>query len=507
MANVRESLEQLLGSLGESSQFVASGAVPPVLPGLEVKGIGPIGCPVAAADVKRLIANANQAPYGRGEETIVDTKVRRVWQLSLDHWLDPQGRKQPFGSLQFAPNEILGLEDKGEWSCRKEVHEATGNEGVSVDLWYRQGVMVVWPRDRYFGILAGEGPASAVPALERMATRSRRPASVAECRVFAEEIIRHWTRQRRSLDGAASFPARMLRALERIGTPDLIERFLRDVLPQDHDGSEGKPLHRVFQQIGWEPFAAALQAFVARQKPDDYHARLEHIVSICQPLFCDPPKLTGERRAVCLLLADELAGVIERWDGKRAEAWYRREENRAGIVERVVQILASVSAKQRLDWFAGHVLEDKRHYDLHATLIPAVKAMHKWLAKWPAAQPAASRILQHCIAELRAATAQPIQPPKDWKRDAKLDCKCADCRMLSQFLRDPAQSVARFPLRKDRRQHLHQQIEKHGCDVTHVTERKGSPQTLVCTKTQASYQRRLKQFAVDQKLLAELERL
>ena len=68
-------------SLGESYQFATSGSLPPVLPGLELKGDGSIGSPVSAADAKRLIAKASQAPYGRGEETIVDPKVRRVWQI------------------------------------------------------------------------------------------------------------------------------------------------------------------------------------------------------------------------------------------------------------------------------------------------------------------------------------------------------------------------------------------------------------------------------------------
>jgi hypothetical protein len=41
---------------------------------------------------------------------------------------------------------------------------------------------------------------------------------------------------------------------------------------------------------------------------------------------------------------------------------------------------------------------------------------------------------------------------------------------------------------KARRQHLHRVIDSHRCDCTHVTERRGSPQTLVCTKTTASYE-------------------
>jgi hypothetical protein len=81
MNDARQALQTLLKSLGESSQFATSGSLAPVLPGLEVKGVGTIGTPVSVADAKRLIAGSAQAPYGRGLETVVDTKVRRVWQI------------------------------------------------------------------------------------------------------------------------------------------------------------------------------------------------------------------------------------------------------------------------------------------------------------------------------------------------------------------------------------------------------------------------------------------
>ena len=54
---------------------------------------------------------------------------------------------------------------------------------------------------------------------------------------------------------------------------------------------------------------------------------------------------------------------------------------------------------------------------------------------------------------------------------------------------------------------MHQQIEKHRLDMTHVTERKGSPQTLVCTKDRRGYQRRCEQYVKDIAALAELEKL
>src|ERR1700722_891867 len=81
MVETRQALLKVLAGLGEASQFVSVGPLPAVLPGLEVEGIGSIGVPVAPADSKRIITKASQAPYGRGEATIVDPDVRRVWQM------------------------------------------------------------------------------------------------------------------------------------------------------------------------------------------------------------------------------------------------------------------------------------------------------------------------------------------------------------------------------------------------------------------------------------------
>src|SRR5262249_49411371 len=158
------------------------------------------------------------------------------------------------------------------------------------------------------------------------------------CRTFAEEIISHWMpRQRIVGQVESSWSGRMLKVLERIGTPELLQRFLHDVLPKDFDGSEGKTLHRLFQRFGWEPFRSALRDLLAQQKPDDYFTQLGQIVSIYEPPCCDPPALTKERGTVCASLADPLAQVIERWDARRADARYQPDTQRAGVVEKAVR--------------------------------------------------------------------------------------------------------------------------------------------------------------------------
>jgi hypothetical protein len=469
-------------------------------------------------------------------------------ELTLEHWLDPDGREQSFGTIHFDDNEILGLEEKEDWSCKQEVHEATGNEGASMDRWYRQGAVVIWPRERHFNVLAAAGPASAIPAFEKLAADSKTPDDVALCRRVAEAIIENW--QDRDpfdsfMDDSKSYSGRMLRVLEHVGDKKLAMQFLCDVFPGNFTGSEGKALCGLCQRLGWKALVPGIQEFLSEQKPANYGTRLNQIVAVCEHLCCDPPALTRERRAAAALIADELMKVVERWDKVRPNRWddeddfdadeleresddlgeepddrssgndlddderetqaLRRGNQRAGIVAIMVRMLSTIGANKHLTHFLNRVLADTRHYDLRAALVPDVKALYAHSIDTSSGRRAASRLLQHCLTELRAATVHPIEPPNDWKREAKLGCRCEDCLALSRFLRNPTERVTRFPMNKQRRQHLHRQIDKHRCDVTHVTERKGSPQTLVCTKTQESYERRRKQYGADQELLAELE--
>lgn len=105
---------------------------------------------------------------------------------------------------------------------------------------------------------------------------------------------------------------------------------------------------------------------------------------------------------------------------------------------------------------------------------------------------------------LESATAQKPQPPADWTRPANVDCKCEYCTQLKAFLADPANKIGRIPAREDRRQHVSGIIERHQCDVTDALERKGSPYSQLLTKTTGSFDRALKRFEADCRLLSEL---
>ena len=80
----KERFLETLDRVGETARFCTTGAADFVPPGLGVEGFGEVSFPLRESDAPSLIAVADQAPYGRGEETILDTKIRRVWQIGAE---------------------------------------------------------------------------------------------------------------------------------------------------------------------------------------------------------------------------------------------------------------------------------------------------------------------------------------------------------------------------------------------------------------------------------------
>src|SRR5262249_42003448 len=83
---VARELSRVLAKIDRPGSFCVSRNAPAVRPGVEVEGVGPIGFPRTAKQAKELKGRSEQAPYGKGEETIVDTSVRKVWRLKPEHF-------------------------------------------------------------------------------------------------------------------------------------------------------------------------------------------------------------------------------------------------------------------------------------------------------------------------------------------------------------------------------------------------------------------------------------
>ena len=78
---MNEHLLAALAAIDRPGDVVAAGDRDLTMPGLEVEGVGAIGLPLPKAQARALIRRCRQAPYGKGTQTVVDTDVRRVWEM------------------------------------------------------------------------------------------------------------------------------------------------------------------------------------------------------------------------------------------------------------------------------------------------------------------------------------------------------------------------------------------------------------------------------------------
>jgi len=84
MSLINTALWEQLEQVDQPGQFCVHGRLNGTPPALSVASVGRIAFPLLPVQMEQLIQVAEQAPYGRGEATLVDTAVRRTWQIAAD---------------------------------------------------------------------------------------------------------------------------------------------------------------------------------------------------------------------------------------------------------------------------------------------------------------------------------------------------------------------------------------------------------------------------------------
>ena len=174
----------------------------------------------------------------------------------------------------------------------------------------------------------------------------------------------------------------------------------------------------------------------------------------------------------------------------------------------VSQLFGLLTAVLSSDLFAstvGALLTKPRRYPVLETLGPAIVDFYN-LKKVDKDGPL-QVILAYCVSQLEVTLREVAAAPTTNAKPVRFTCLCMDCVELIQFLKHPTTVQHRFKISKQRRYHLHRQLDSSRADVTHTTEHIGSPHTLVVTKTNASHEKDLKKQQQQRDLLASLQPL
>jgi hypothetical protein len=110
---VHSALIQALPKVDRPGDICSAGDLPLTMPGLEVEGLGLLRLPLAERQARKLIKCCQQAPYGKGSQTLVDIAVRRVWELDGKYvrFTNPKWENL-IDSIVEVVQQQLGLKEK-----------------------------------------------------------------------------------------------------------------------------------------------------------------------------------------------------------------------------------------------------------------------------------------------------------------------------------------------------------------------------------------------------------
>lgn len=413
------------------------------------------------------------------------------WRHWLDGWVAADGSAPPFGAVPLAEEELLppdALDDADPDEQR--VHEASGNEGVSLERSYRHAALAIWPRSKTLDIVASAGLADAV---EWVASQLAAAGPGPQVRGPIARLIDLWTHDAHERDeDAMRCRARMLDVLTETGDAGLALRFLRKAMLAYYSGGENDNVLNALALIGEQRARQFLGDFVAAhfpRRPDAAMALLRQVAEHSS-LPRDALGTSVDRVVAVLPAALDPKPPADYWSP--FDGW--QTLGAAGLRDLLV-VASRCDATDAATTAATVICEHPATVAPDRTIPTALNDLGNELGLAETA--AYATLWRHAVDFLLARSANAPLPPEDWSIAANVDCPCELCDKLRAFCADPVARVERFAVRSDLRRHLHGIIDANGLDLFHETERRGRPYTLVCTKNRASHERRLAEYAED----------
>lgn len=104
-------LDRALTGLKGGGRFAMGARIASLTPTLEIAGFGTLSLPVPPEQARALISLAEQAPYGRGDATLVDPNVRRSWQIAPERvrFVDPIWERKTLPRVLQRVKKELGV--------------------------------------------------------------------------------------------------------------------------------------------------------------------------------------------------------------------------------------------------------------------------------------------------------------------------------------------------------------------------------------------------------------
>jgi len=421
-------------------------------------------------------------------------------ELTLQHVKSSDGEEMSYKvdirRDSFVPESFFDTIDPDE----EEFEEATGNEGVTVDKQYNWTALLLWPVKQRTAVV---GLHRMVGIFEQNVKKNKNGAGVIG---IAKDILREMHKR-----SSGSLSLEVLQSLLLLDNKELIIECLEIIV-------KATSSYRSFMEddffcstigskYGWSLLKLPLKAMFEKCASDTVEQYLQFLIKFLSDQLDDEQRDLFQCLAAVyvdfLVNEPDVTPVIQLPSSSYGYGFPREVNRNKEFVCRVVKVLKSYGCDNLLIALVNTLCNKPIRYPIVKTLVPAMLDM----SKMTVIDGSSLQVLHsHCVSKLEASVTESLPAPSNYARPVNFSCSCSDCASLKRFLQHPNKKLLQFSMNKKRLQHLEQQI--HGAvDVTHTTEQNGKTQSLVITKTQESYEKKVEERVRNQTMLVLLQSL
>jgi hypothetical protein len=350
-----------------------------------------------------------------------------------------------------------------------------GNYGNTLDRWYRRAAIVLWPTSRDF---IARAEASLPNAIAELDARLNGGEDLHQARADARELV--------GLLGACGtgLLAPLLSVSHALDDADLASDLLARLVGEELSADHAAALAAVAERYGHSWTRRLIESWFP---PGDHrHGRWEW-VSGALPGLASVLRQVGAlsvfrlvSRRIWTSVSVSIAAALTAGPRSRAASL-------ASLVGPAEGLFGAAEPELVEEFVASLAACDEGVLDLE---LPLARRL---------GEDAPSSLIDDAARRLESLLDAAPRFADDWSI-AWSGCGCDLCQTLESFLADAHATELDWPLRTDRRQHVHQRIDSAELPVTHHTIRRGSPYTLRLVKQADLHEREAaqrRQAAVD----------
>lgn len=456
--------------------------------------------------------------YGSGEGGKMGEEIHEQY-TQIEHW-EEEGDTPGLGTIVLDDDDIITSSKIGGGDPTDKYEEGyTGNAGMTMEYWYHYGAMILWPIDRHIDLINEKSLDLRINWLSYYLQNWEKPSLKASDN--ARNIIlsisdKEWREIEFNTGWNTPTPPDyniLANTLLKLGEVALLENaVISALLPNVFHKIEIQNWVSLFLQFSPEYFTNILKNATQKDNLTVILHHLQLVIALAQQPIYQKEHQAFINQEINRIPKYLLTATLHKEKEQEEEAFNpytylspkEEEDKRLNLSNIITQLLQiSTNYIDSADWEneIGAIFTQNLSRDYVNEVLTPTVIKHKKLSNT-----LYQSLYEAAHTHLRQRVDNEPKEPQNWTRPIPKysSYQKAQWEILIPFLQSPTKQI--FDYRKSQRYRsaMESAISSATVDLKMETIKKGSPHILRLTKTQASYEKEVKEWLTDIKLLHEL---